>query len=218
MSEVTITVRGEYEILRAPEEAVAHVSVQTSGPERGAVVERIATLATPIRDDLAARKDAGSLVDWSSRRASVWSERPWNADGTQLALVRHAAVELTATFTDFLALSWWLSEVAQRDGVQVGDIIWRLTRQTAAALEREAAAAAVQVAVERAHAYASALGLEAVTAVEISDAGLLGHDAPPTIPRMARTSFDGPAAAPAIDARPDEIPVSAAIEARFVAR
>ena len=38
-------------------------------------------------DELVARKDAGGLVEWSSQRASVWSDRPWNAEGKQLALV-----------------------------------------------------------------------------------------------------------------------------------
>ena len=52
MSEVTITVRGEHETRVPPEEAVAHLSVRAEGPERGAVVERIAALAAPLRDDL----------------------------------------------------------------------------------------------------------------------------------------------------------------------
>lgn len=218
MSEVTITVRGEHEAVHAPEEAVAHVSVHSEGPERGAVVERIATLTAPIRDDLAARKDAGGLAEWTSGRASVWAERPWNADGKRLAVVHHATVGFTATFTDFPALSWWLSEVAERDGVQVGEITWRLTRATEAELEREVAATAVRVAVERATAYAQALGLTEVAPVEIADLGLLGHDAPPPVLRMAKTSFDSAAASPALDFRPDDITVSAAVEARFTAR
>lgn len=46
MSEVTITVRGDHETRIAPEEAVARLSIRAEGPERGAVVERIAALST----------------------------------------------------------------------------------------------------------------------------------------------------------------------------
>lgn len=216
MPEVTITVRGEHEVVRAPEEAVAHVTVSREGPERGAVVEAIAALSAPVRDDLTARKDAGGLADWTSGRAAVWAERPWNAEGKRLAVVHHATVEFTATFTDFPALSWWLSEVSERDGVQVGPVTWRLTRATAAAVEREVATTAVQVAVERATAYAQALGLTEVSPVEIADLGLIGHDAPAPMLRMAKASFD--ASTPALDLQPEDITVAAAVEARFTAR
>ena len=73
MSEVIITVRGESERRVAPERAVAHVTTTADGPERGAVVERIAALAEPVRTDLDARKSAGRIADWSSQRVSVWA-------------------------------------------------------------------------------------------------------------------------------------------------
>lgn len=218
MSEVTIAVRGEHEVVHPPEEAVAHVSVHSEGPERGPVVEQIAALSAPIRDDLAARKDAGGLTDWTSGRASVWAERPWNAEGKRLAVVHHAAIAFTATFADFSALSRWLSEVAERDGVQVGDITWRLTRATEAALEQDVAAAAVRVAVARATAYANALGLTEVIPVEVADLGLLGRDAQQPVVRMAAASFDGAATASAFDFQPEDITISTALEARFTAR
>nr|WP_274638152.1 SIMPL domain-containing protein [Microbacterium bovistercoris] len=217
MTEVSITVRGDHEVLRSPEEAVAHIAVRAEGAERGAVVERIAALSAPIRDGLAARKDAGGLSDWSSQRVAVWAERPWNPEGRQLAVVHHAAVQISATFTDFTALSWWVSQVAEQDGVHVGDIDWRLTRDTEAALEREVAAQAVRVAVERATAYAQALGLTEVVPVQIADVGLLGRSAPAPL-RAARASFSADAAPPSLDFQAEDIVVSAAVEARFTAR
>ncbi|QAY61078.1 DUF541 domain-containing protein [Microbacterium protaetiae] len=216
MPEVTITVRAEHRARRAPEEAVARITVRAEGPDRGEVVERIATLAAPIRDDLAERADSGSLAEWSSQRVAVWSDRPW-AEGKQLAVVHHAAVDVTATFTDFAALSWWLTQVAQRDGVQVGDIEWRLTAATRDAVEKEVATRAVQVAVERATAYAGALGLSEVSPTQIADLGLLAPgDTPPAL-RMAKAAF-GTAGAPAVDFQPADIEVAASVEARFVAR
>ncbi|WP_229661416.1 SIMPL domain-containing protein [Microbacterium lacticum] len=87
MNEVIITVRGESERRVAPERAVAHVTATADGPERGAVVERTAALAEPVRTDLGARKSAGRIADWSSQRMSVWADRPWNNEGRQLDLV-----------------------------------------------------------------------------------------------------------------------------------
>lgn len=216
MSEVIITVRGENEARVAPERAVAHVSVTADGPERGAVVERIAALATPVRDDLAARQAAGALTDWSSQRVSVWSERPWNNEGRQLALVHHASVELTATFTDFMVLSDWLNGLAERDGLQVGAVEWLLSPETRSRVERDVATAAVAVAVDRATAYAGALGLTAVTPLEIADLGLLtgGQEGAPSPRMFAKAAMDS-AGAPAVDFQPDDIVVSAAVEARF---
>jgi uncharacterized protein YggE len=222
MSEVTITVRGEHETRVAPEEAVAHLSVRAEGPERGAVVERIAALAAPLRDDLATRKDAGGVSDWSSQRVSVWANRPWNNEGKQLALVHYASVEITATFTDFAALSWWISDVAERDGVQVENITWRLTPATAKASEADVAAQAVQVAVDRATAYAGAIGLTTLTPLEIADLGLLtdASAGPAPAPKMMRAMAVGSmdsGGAPAVELQPEDIVVTAAVEARFAA-
>lgn len=223
MSEVTITVRGEHERRVAPEEAVAHVSVRAEGPEREAVVERMAALAAPLRDDLAARKDAGAISEWSSQRVSVWANRPWNNEGKQLALVHYASVEITATFTDFSALSWWISEVAERDGVQVDNVHWRLTTSTAKSIESEVAAQAVQVAVHRATAYAGAIGLTDLVPREIADLGLLSRSpeqpspAPKMMRAMAMNAMDAGGAGPAVELQPEDIVVTAAVEARFVA-
>ena len=223
MSDVVITVRGEHETRIAPERAVAHLTIRAEGPERGAVVERMAALTEPVRDDLISRKTAGTLVEWSSQRVAVWSERPWNQDGKRLAPVHYASVDVTATFTDFAVLSWWAGEVAEREGVQFGWIDWQLTPETRAAVEREVATEAVRVAVTRADAYASALGLEKVAPLEIADVGLLSRqDRPEAGPRpmMARAAFaaDSAGSAPSVQLQPDDIVVSAGVEARFVAR
>ncbi|WP_439592405.1 SIMPL domain-containing protein [Microbacterium sp.] len=225
MSEVIITVRGEHETRVAPEEAVVHLSVRAEGPERGPVVEKISALTAPLRDDLAARKLAGGVSDWSSQRVSLWANRPWNNEGKQLALVHYASVEVTATFTDIAALSWWMTEVAQRDGVQIDNLVWRLSPDSARLTEGAVSSQAVRVAVDRATAYATAIGLSTVTPLEIADVGLLmrgGGDAPqapqPRMMAMAKASLDSAGAAPAMEFQPEDIVVSAAVEARFSAK
>ncbi len=218
MAELLITVRGAHETRVAPERGIAHVSVVADGPERGPVVERMAALAAPLRNDLAARAEAGTLLEWSSDRVSVWSDRPWNDQGVQLDLVHHASVELTATFTDFAVLSWWLGDLAEGDGVQVRYMQWELSPESHSRVEREVATSAVGVAVERATAYAAALGFASVEPVEIADLGLLSRSDAGQ-PEMARMMVAG--AAPggygrdSVDLRPADIVISAEVEARF---
>lgn len=224
MSDVVITVRGEHETRTAPERAIAHLTIRAEGPERGAVVERMAALSEPVRDDLAARKSAGTVAEWTSQRVSVWSERPWNNEGKRLAPVHYATVDFSATFTDFAVLSWWAGDVVEREGVQLGWIDWQLTPATKAQIERDVATEAVSVAVARATAYAGALGLANVVPLELADVGLLTHQERPEAapaPRMmmAKASFAADAGGgPAVQLQPDDIVISAAVEARFAAR
>lgn len=216
MSEVIITVRGESERRIAPEHATAHIAATADGPARGDVVERIAALAEPVRTGLTARQDAGIVTAWHSQRVAIWAERPWNHDGTQLPPVHHASVEITATFTDTMALSDWLNTLTEVDGIRVDRIEWDLTPPTRARVEREVATAAVAVAVERANAYAAAIGRSTLTPLEIADMGMLGGDnAPSAMLRSARAEAAFDAGGPAVDLHPEDLTVRATVEARF---
>lgn len=216
MSEVIVTVRGEQERRVAPERAVVHLTVRADGSERGPVVERVTSLSEPLRDDLIAHQRSGEVIEWSSGRVSVWAERPWNNEGRQLPPVHHASAEITATFGDFDALSWWIGEIADTDEVQVGDIRWELSPETRVRIEQEVAAEAVHVAVARATAYADALGLATVTPLEMADAGLL-LPKPDQAPKMMR-AMAADAASGGVALQPADIVVTAAVEARFLAR
>jgi len=221
MSEVTVTVRGEHEARVSPERATTTVSVRTEGPERATVVDSVKRLAEPVRTSITERSDAGTVVDWTSKRLSVRAERPWNAEGKRLAPVYYASIDLTATFTEASELSVWVSDVTAWDGVEVGWVDWHLTPETRTRVEGEVAAAAVGVAVARATAYANALGLAEVTPREIADVGLISSGQPsPAAPMMlkARGAAFAADSAPAMEYEPEEIVVSATVEARFLAR
>ena len=221
MTDVTITVRGDHERRVAAEQAVVALRVAVEGPDRTDVVARLEALATPLTDDLAARQGTDGLVEWSSDGMSVWSERPWG-DGRRLAPVHHASVELTATFADPIPLAAWVTAVAEREGVEIQNVGWRLTPATRAAVERDVASEAVGVAVDRATAYAAALGRGTVTPLEVADVGLLstpGEPGPGAGARTMRAAFSADAeASPQLRLQPDDIVVSAAVEARFNAR
>lgn len=216
MSDVVITVRSESSARVRAEEAAVRVTVSVDGPSRGPVVEQAQERASSVQDGLVAHLRSGEVSEWSSARVSVWSDRPWNADGAQLPLVHHASVELSATFTDAGALSWWLGDVAESDDVQVTAVDWRLSPETRARTEREVAAEAVHVAVERATAYADALGLASVAAVEIADAGLLATR--PESPSPLGARMMAASASPggsSFSLQPPEIVVTSVVEGRF---
>lgn len=214
MSEVIVTVRGENERRVVPEHAIVQVSVRADGPERGPVIERVTALSEPLRDDLVASQRSGEIIEWSSGRIAVWSDRPWNNEGHQLPLVHHASLDLSATFGDFGALSWWIGEIAETDEVQVTGIQWALSPATRANVEREVAAEAVSVALDRARAYADALGLDTVQPIEVADAGLLLSAPEAPAPKMMRAmAMD--VSGPALTLQPADIVVTAAVEARF---
>jgi uncharacterized protein YggE len=215
MSDVVITVRGESNARVRAEEAAVRVTVSTDGPSRGPVVERAQERASIVQDGLVAHLRSGEVSEWSSARVSVWSDRPWNNEGAQLPLVHHAGVEVSATFTDAGALSWWLGDVAESDDVQVTAVEWRLSPDTRARVEREVAAEAVHVAVERAAAYADALGLASVSAVEIADAGLLGARPETPAPMNARLMAASGSSGPSFSLQPPEIVVTSVVEGRF---
>ncbi len=221
MSDVTITVRGESEARLVPERATIRVTVRTEGPERASVVDTVMRLTAPVRDSIASLENAGSVVEWSSKRLSVRAERPWNNEGKRLAPVYYASIDLTATFAEASDLSIWVSDISAREGVEVGWVDWHLTPQTRSRVEREVAAAAVGVAVSRAEAYATALGRSAVTPLEIADAGLISHpDRSQSAPLMKTrgAAFSAADTSPGMEYEPEEIVVAATVEGRFSAR
>jgi uncharacterized protein YggE len=221
MSDVTVTVRGEHEARVAPERATVRVSVRADGPDRSAVVDAAMRLAEPVRSSISARADAASVVEWSSTRLSVRSERPWNNEGKRLAPVYYASIDFTATFTEASDLSEWVSDVSAWDGVEIGWVDWHLTPETRARLERDVAAAAVGVAVNRAEAYAAALGLTTVTPLEIADMGLISRGeagSPAPMLKARGAAFAMADSSPGMEYEPEDITVSATVEGRFLAR
>ncbi len=217
MSDVTITVRGESETRVAPERARVHITVRTEGADRAKVLDAAGRAADPVRESLVARADAATLVEWSSTRLTVHAERPWNHEGKRLAPVYHASIDFTATFEDFSELSLWVTEVSGREAVEVGHVDWHLTPDARATVEQGVAAEAIRVAVLRAEAYAAALGLGGVTPVSLADQGLLQtkESAGPMMRAMAFAADS--AGSVGMTYQPEDIVISATVEARFVA-
>lgn len=219
MSDVTITVRGESVRRILPERATVHITVRAQSGERTDAVERVLAEAERLRSALTARATAGNLVDWASKRLATRSERPWHQEGEVLPLIHHASVDFSATFADASELSHFVSEVSVSELIEVGWVQWDLTDETRASIEQQVATAAVTVAAARARAYADALGLSSVTPVEIADRGLISPSGPIAEMSMMKSAGSpmraSAASAPAMEFEPDDIEVSATIEARF---
>ena len=218
MSDVTVTVRGENEARIAPERATVHLTVRCDGPDRAPVVELAMRLAEPVRQSIGDRHTAGSVVEWTSKRLGVRAERPWSNDGKRLAPIYYASISFSATFSEATELSMWVSDVSAWDGVEIGWVDWHLTAETRARVESDVAARAVAVAVARAQAYAGALGLRDVRPLEIADVGLIARDAAaPTTLKARGTAFAAADSGASMEFEPEEIVVTATVEARFLA-
>lgn len=223
MTETIITVRGEHTQSYPPDIATLTLNVNLDGSERSKVFDQASRVAEDLRTRITAlhNGDHGPIIRWSSGTVSVWGDRPWNSDGKRLPLVFHAVIGFTATFNDFEALARFIEAAAETHGVSVGQLTWELTRENLRAATNEVRSLAVQDAVAKATAYAKTIGLDSVTATALADSGML--DSAPSAPgggyalASARGLVAKGAGEPELSVKPEDIQVSAVVDARFVA-
>ena len=225
MTDTIITVQGEYSAWYPAERATVSASVHTDGPKRDAVFARAVEASDALRNLIEGihDKEKGPITWWSSDSVRVWSERPWNQDGKQLAPVFHAAVDFSAKFKDFEALSRWVESAAGIDAVTVGSITWDLTDATRTSATVEVRSRAVKDAVAKASVYAQSIGLGSVSAIALADPGMLGDPSGGAVPAPAvfargamKAQFDSSGGAQ-LALKPEEIAVASVVDARFVA-
>lgn len=220
-----IIVQGRHVARYPAERATLRLSVNHDGSTREPVFAAATATAEALRKSLGALHDAaaGPVVSWSSDAVRVWGDRPWNNEGKQLAMVYHAVINFTAKFSDFDALSSFVESAATTDGVTIGNLEWALTEQRQHDVDNEVRTAAVADAVAKATAYAKAIGLSNVTATALADPGMLGNQSSPTgggyeLASASRGFMKMDAAGGAeLSLSPEDIEVSAAVDARFVA-
>src|SRR5215218_5085002 len=217
-----ITVRGTFSTFQAPERATVHATIAFAGPAMEPVYDRVARDLESVKATVTPLKtgDHGPVTWWSAEQLRTWSNRPWNKDGIQLPLVHHASVAVEVRFRDFASLSRWVcNHVANTQGFRVSHIEWALTSKRRKELQRQARTRAVEDAVAKAQEYAEALGLGAIRPLAIADAGMLGANLHPHSGESAGyTRADAVMGAGSADVEliPEDIEVSAAVDARFV--
>lgn len=172
---VVISVQGEAFAEMPAERATVALSVGFEGPDRTEVRDLSTRAHAACVESITVLHDAvdGPIVEWTSDDVQVWSERPWNGDGTLSPLIHHSRTAVTATFIDFIRLGLWIDETAASDGVTIGGISWTVTDLSRRELESRAQRDAVAHAIDKASIYASSLGLGPVTPLKLSE--------PPTV-------------------------------------
>jgi uncharacterized protein YggE len=222
MTATTITVQGTHIAWYDAERATVEVSAAFDGAKRDEVFARATQTAADVTAQITPLHDpaAGPITWWSSDRVNVWSERPWNNDGKRLPLVYHATIGIRAKFNDFEALSRFVEILAVMEGVNVGAITWDLTDEHRKAVTDDVRRSAVQDAVQKAAAYASAAGVGTPSVIAIADPGMLGDGSggigPAPIERMAfrAQAMDAGGGAP-LALSPEQIQVSTSVDVRF---
>ncbi len=221
VSDVEITVRGSSRMFHPAERATVHARIGLEGPDADRVYAAVVAQAGRLRTSVTALHDPahGPVTWWSAQDVRTWAQRPWNTEGKQLPLVHHARTELHVKFRDFARLSRWLTEVATVPGFGVDRVEWALTAARRQELVHRARSEAVGEARAKAGAYAAALGLDGVRAVALADAGMLGEGLHPLDDGGApfARAMSAPVAGDALQLVPEDIEITAQVDARFVA-
>jgi uncharacterized protein len=218
-----ITVRGSFSDFRPPERGTVHASISYHGPEMDWVYDQVARDLEVVKESVLGLKDGdnGAVTLWSAAQLGTWSNRPRSEDGEELPLVHVASIGVEVKFRDFTALSLWVGgHVTGTEGFEVSYVNWALTSKSRDELITKVRTEAVRDAAARAQLYADALELGTVRPVAIADAGMLGTQAHSqggdgigyldAAPRSSGGS-------PEVELVPEDIRVSATVDARFVA-
>lgn len=218
-----ITVQGHFSAWYPAERATVRLAVGFDGPKREEVLASASAAVQTVTDSVKKLHDAdaGPVTWWSSDRIRVWAQRPWNNEGKQLAPVHHAAIAISVKFKDFDALADWLAFISTVPGVQVNGIDWTLTEAKRTAVTSEVRSRAVRDAADKARVFAQAIGLGQVSATAIADPGMLGvqgggENPAPSMMRAAAFAAP-PSGGASFDFTPEDIEVSASVDARFEA-
>jgi hypothetical protein len=173
-----IAVEGQATRTHPAERGTVNLHVAFSGTLRNDVVDQVARTHTILVEQARAHVSAGAAEKWDSDsvHSYVYDDRVRSsqAGGKQRVRRFRASARLSVTFRDFEALSTWLADIMDVDGVEIDRISWDLTDETRKTLLAEARIEAAEETVVRAQSYADALGLGPVAPVAIYEAGLRG--------------------------------------------
>lgn len=211
-----VTVRGEGRLDVDPELARFWVTVSARGADRAATLADLTRRNTQVLDLIKAQGAAVQKLETGS--FSISPELTRKGRGERVHAYR-GRVRVTVELSDFTVLGELVTRLADLDLTSVDGPWWDL--RPASPAYAEARRLAVEEAVQRARAYAEALGTTLASLLELSDAG------PDQLPMPRRAAFAGAAvaysaegvgdAAP-LDLEPQRQTVTAEVVARFTMR
>lgn len=211
-----ITVRGFAEKSYPAERATVTLSAAVEGFDKQEVYADAVAIQGPILDQLTQLVDGGKVTAHDSDQVRVYSQRPWGPDGTRLPLTHRSTVEVSAEFIDFEQLGGFIDYWADREGVDIGGIVWDVTVKNRRTYETEMRRAAVEDAVLKAQAYSDALRRGRVHAVRLADPGMLNESSPSVDMPMARMAMAVSGDTGGLTLRPDEIVIRVEVDAKFI--
>lgn len=208
-----VTVRGEGRLEVDPEFARIWVTVSARGTDRSATLADLTRRNARVIDLVKAQGETVEKLE--TGRFSISPELGRRGRGERV----HAfvgRVRMTAELTDFTVLGELVTRLADLELTSVDGPWWELRPDSPA--YAEARRLAVAEAVQRARAYAEALGTSLASLLELADAGLAGPG--PSMPpafAAAPAAFAAERAgeAPPLDLEPQRQTVTAEVVARF---
>ncbi|PZF84480.1 SIMPL domain-containing protein [Jiangella anatolica] len=219
---VTITVAGTAQRFVPAERGTVHLRATREARRSADVVPFVADLHARLSADAERHVTAGAASRWSADQLYVSTVQRYVRDSDVSETFQVAAAGVAVRFTDFGALSGWITEVGTIDGVVVDGVEWELTDARRKDVEREVRAEAVRDAQERAATYAAALGLTVGAVGALYEPGLRPHTqpgfdggGPVRYARMAAADLAG--GGPVVSLRPEQIEVTATLSADFTA-
>lgn len=163
----TIAVSGAASAEYPAEVGVAQILVTVDNPDAAAAAEAAAAVHTRLVQEV--QRNSG-VRSWSAE--SVYTRTVSSRQEYEDAVEHRAQASLLAEFTDFDALSEWVSTIAGIPEVGINRISWELTTATRQAAERAIRVEAVHDAKAKAEAYASALDMRRPHLVAVYEPGL----------------------------------------------
>ncbi|BAK37633.1 hypothetical protein MLP_46190 [Microlunatus phosphovorus NM-1] len=202
-----VTVRGEAELVSAPDLATISATVHRTGPDADRVRRELAEASALIRAIVAERRSSLERHSTSGLHVGpVFSGR-----GGQRISGYRGRLSTELVVADFAALADLIAAVSALDGAQVDGPWWSL--RPANAIYRQVRIAAIEEAKRRAADYAAAFDATLGELVEVSDLdGSIG--APRMMKAFAMDSARG-GGEPELDLEPAEQRVGAQVTVRF---
>lgn len=214
---VLIAVHGSASRFLPAERGTVRLSIGLEHDDRATVVQQVGLLHERFVADAKSFVHAGAATWWGSDQVRVRPERRYLKDSETHRWVQVASADVRVRFRDFDALSSWVEQAGSAAGASIDGVDWTVTEQHRAHAQREVRVEAVQDAVQRAEAYASAIGGTGVTLQAVWEPGLRPN---------VSGGFDGGGGGMAramamksgggLELRPDDIELAAEVTADFV--
>lgn len=207
-----ITVEASSSRRVAAERARVHTEALWEAATRQRAVSGVSKVVASLTSELEGLANKG-VESYSASPARVSTWRPSAEDGRRAAPRTTAVVELVVVFDNLEVLSKWAVANAEREGLTINHVEWLLTESTAAAVEEEVLAGALERARGRALSLAKADGAAGVETISVTDRG----SATPQLsqPMMSRAAGYDSAEDAQVSVVPELIGVEASLVVRF---